>query len=196
MSSTNSRSLEKIEDDFLAEVTGGEVGGEIVLEDPAQADYLIQRIARLQRKQAEITVFVTGEMKRLQGFLERKLGTIQAEIDWRSGPLELYVRDAYRRSEGKIKSLDLPHGKLQLRAEQTKVILEEDKFWKWVGEHPDESKVFIEPNPVIKKDQLNDYVKRTSEIMDGQLVSSVDGITILLPGEPKFSIKIKEGGGE
>jgi type IV secretory pathway VirB4 component len=186
-------SPEKIEDDFLAEVLPeGEIGAEIVLEEPAQADHQIQRIARLMQKQKEIEAFVQEEMKRLQEYLERKLKTLQGEIDWRSGPLEIYMRDANRRNP-KIKSLDLPHGKLKLHAKQDQLILEEDKVWGWINRHPVETDDYslVKTTREIQKSSIKDFIKKTGEV--------VDGVTIVPAGEPSFKIVVKESeekGGE
>jgi len=185
MSSIKMTSPEKIEDDFLAEILPvGEVGAEIVLEEPAQADHQIQRIARLMQKGEDIKGFVAGEMKRLQEYLERKLQTLQGEIDWRSGPLEIYMRDANRRNP-KIKSLDLPHGKLKLRAQQDKFEIDEEKVLGWAGDHLQEAASFTETKIVIRKDNLKKFIKETGEM--------VDGVTIEPAGESKFYLEIKGG---
>ena len=180
-----------IEDDFLEEMLPDEeIGAEIVLEDPAQADYQIQKIARLRKKQGEITAFVQGQIKTLQEYLGRKLASLEMEISWRSQPLERYVREVYRRSEGKTKSLDLPHGKLKLRAQQDQYLCDEPMVLQWADSHPEEAQNFVLIKRIIAMNDLKKFIKDTAEIPDG--------VTIEPVGEPKFYLELKneEKGGE
>lgn len=184
---TETETEAEIREDFLAEVLEGEeVGAEIVLDDPVQADYQIQRIARLRRKQEQITATVTRQMEQLQVYLEIHLTRFQKEIDWRAGPLEIYARDAHRRSKGKIKSLDLPHGKLKLRAQREKVECDEPKILAWCDDHAEEAQNFIDIIRRINKSNLQKYVKGTGEVPDG--------VAIVPPGEPNFHLEFKDFG--
>lgn len=170
-------------DEFLSEVLPEEeIGAEIVLEDPGQADYQIQRIARLRKKQDEIVAFVSQQTGELEAYLDKRMSVLQKEIDWRSSPLEIYVRDANRKSDGKVKSLDLPSGKLKLRAEREKFECEDEKVLHWCDVHGVER--IINVTRRIDKRELSGYIKDTGEMPEG--------VTIIPPGEPRFHLEIKE----
>jgi len=176
----------EIEDDFLAEVLEGEeVGAEIILDDPVQADYQIQRIGRLRRKQEQVTAVVARQMEQLQAYLQQHVSRLQAEMNWRVTPLEIYVRDANRKNP-KIKSLDLPHGKLKLRAEREKIEYDKGKVLTWCDEHAEEALKFIRSIRSIDKSDLHKYIKDTSEMPDG--------VIIVPPGEPNFHLEFKDLG--
>lgn len=175
----------EVEEDFLSEVLPEEeVGAEIVLEDPRAADYQIQRIARLKKKQDEVKLFVKKQLEDLGAYLERRLSILQGEMDWRAKPLEIYVRDAYRRSGGKTKSMDLPHGKLQLRAQQEKFNYDDAKILAWTEVNPQAKRAFVKTVESIQYDKLKEFIKQGGE--------AVDGVTIEPSGEPTFYLKLKE----
>lgn len=175
----------EVEEDFLSEVLPeAEVGAEIVLIDSAQVDYQIQKIAQLKKRQDTVKLFVKKQLDDLTAYLERRLSVLQKEMDWRSQPLEIYVRDAYRRSGGKTKSLDLPHGRLQLRAQQDRFICDDAKILAWTEANPPAKRVFVKTVELVLHDKLKDFIKRTGE--------AVNGVTIEPAGEPTFSIKLKD----
>jgi hypothetical protein len=179
-----------VEDDFLTEVAPEEeVGAEIVFESPAQIDYQIQKIARLKKQQDEVKLFVKKQFEDLGKYLEERLSILQKKMDWLAQPLEIYIRDAYRRTEGRMKSLTLPHGKLKLRMQQDKFIYDEPAILSWAKADPSLAERFIEIKESIRKDQIKNYTKETGEIPLG--------VTIEPAGEPAFYLVLKEdeGGG-
>lgn len=172
-------------DEFLAEVLPeGEVGAEIVLRDPGAVDYQIQRIARLKAKQDEIVAFTKKQVEELLAYQDLRLETLQKEIDWRSGPLEVYVRDVHRKSDGKTKSLDLPHGKLKLIKQPDKYELEEGIVLNWIEiYHPDLWYRLCKITVSVRKDEIKKFIKETGELPDGVVIEPV--------GEPKFHLELK-----
>jgi len=177
-------SMPNLQKEFLAEVAPEEVGAEVVLEDPAQVDYQIQRIARFKAKQEEIRAFAKRQIEDAQKWMEGRLKTLQGRIDWFSGPLELYIRDLYHKTEGKQKSLDLPHGKLKLIKQQDKFEYDEKLILEWAWKRKEGVPQFVVQKPVIDKKELKAFVKKTGE--------AVDGVTIGPAEDPKFLIEIKE----
>lgn len=175
-------SMPNLEKEFLAEVGVPEEVG--AFENPAQVDYQIQRIARFKAKQEEIKAFAKRQIEDAQKWMEGRLKTLQGQIDWFSGPLELYIRDLYHKTEGKQKSLDLPHGKIKLIKQQDKFEYDISAVFGWAEKHPNEAQRFIVSKPTINKTELKKFVKETGE--------AVDGVTIGPAEDPKFLIEIKE----
>lgn len=172
-----------LETDFLAEVAPEEIGAEVVLENPAQVDYQIQKIARFKAKQEEIKAFAKRQIEDAQNWMEGRLKTLQDQIDWFSSPLEVYIRGLHRKTEGKQKSLDLPHGKLKLIKQSDKFEYDEEAIFGWLKDRPDLSAQVVGSKLFILKDKLKKWVKDTGE--------TPDGVTITPAEEPKFFIDIK-----
>lgn len=177
-------STPNLQKEFLEEVGPEEVGAEVVFENPTQVDYQIQRIARLKAKQEEIKAFAKRQIEDAEKWMEGRLKTLQGHIDWFSGPLELYIRDLHAKTEGKQKSLDLPHGRLKLIKQSDRFDYDEKVILEWAWKRKEGVPQFVVQKPVIDKKELKAFVKDTGEIPDGVTVESAV--------VPKFLIEIKE----
>lgn len=173
----------ELADDFLAStLPEKEAHGEVVLTDPAKADKLVWKIDRLKDEQHRIVRFTKQQIEELQAFEERKILALQGQIDWLSGVLERYVRAEYDRSAGKTRSIDLPHGKLQLRAQPETYTYDDGKILGWAKKRG--ATHLYRTQRVVLRPEVKKFVKTSGEIPDG--------VTIEPAGEPKFYIQFKE----
>jgi len=173
----------KILEEFLEEVAPEEVGAEVALENPAQADYQLQKIRKINAEIETVQEFAKSQIEAIENWKEGRLKTLQGRWDWLAKPLEIYIRGLHRKTQGRQKSLDLPTGKLKLRADQDRFEYDEQKIFDWIKEQ-ERQEEFILLKPTLNKRELKQHAKETGE--------EIPGLIITPAGEPRFHIEFKE----
>ncbi|KPL01713.1 MAG: hypothetical protein AMJ73_10075 [candidate division Zixibacteria bacterium SM1_73] len=176
----------KILEEFLEEVAPEEVGAEVALENPQQADYQLQKIKKINAEMDAVEDFARSQIEAIENWKDGRLKTLQGRYDWLAKPLEIYIRALHRKTEGKQKSLDLPTGKLKLRADQDQYEYDEETLFNWVVDNADYAEKYdlVRVKKFVDKKNIKDFVKTTGEIPEGVIITPA--------GEPRFYIEFKE----
>ena len=95
--------------------------------DPTTAERYLRKLARLKAEAAEVEVVAAAEYDRINAWETDRLSAIGRAQEWVRAALEAWFRA--RRADGGSKTLDLPAGKLKLRAPgKPTVVFDPDAF--------------------------------------------------------------------
>lgn len=87
--------------------------------DDRAASTMLRRLRYIERRRAEIKNVARHEHERIERWEQDKIDTLEHDRQWIEHTLESFMRANYQRT--RQKTLDLPHGKLQLRKPRTRV---------------------------------------------------------------------------
>ncbi len=150
-----------------------------------EAMWCMRKLKKLFDEKQENEEAVKIEIERLNQWLEAENGKLERGIKFFTALLEDYHRQELEK-DPKKKTIKLPLGTLQLRAQQPEFERDEEKLLAWLKKK--KLKDFIEK---IEKPKWSE-LKKAAQVIDNNVVYNgeiVDGITVT-PKEPKFTVKL------
>lgn len=170
------------------------------VENLDQAGWAVRKYARIERRREELRQTAELEIARIQSWLRGE----EEKLDREAGFFMNLLADYHRRileADPKAKTIKLPHGTLQMRAQQPEFKRDDAKllqFLKADAARVEFVRVKEEPNWSEFKKRL--LVIHAENSGDGQ-AHVIDGVTgEIVPGvvaeirPPQFSIKLYDGG--
>lgn len=160
------------------------------IETKEQAIWAMRKIAAIERGRQESRAAAQAEIERIQAWLTEE----EKRADQAREYLDYLLEDYHRRQleeNPRAKTIKLPHGELQLRAQQPEFHRDEAAVMAWAMKNRPEF-VIQPPPPDPKLDWAG--LKKVLKIVDGQAVDPetgevIPGITVV-ERPPKFQIKL------
>ena len=175
-------------DDFVHE---GELPEDcIVISDDPQAATIMRRYRAVQRKIAKNLEVAEQETDRINAWERSVNAPLEATARFLAQGLEAYMAFVRERSNGKVKSISLPAGKIGSTATSTKwEVANKAAFLQWAKEsgRQDLIKVKEEPEGITALKQA--LAADDEYAVDPTTGDTVPGLTIVKPEQP-FTVKI------
>jgi uncharacterized coiled-coil protein SlyX len=160
------------------------------IETKEQAIWAMRKIAAIERGRQESRAAAQAEIERIQAWLAEE----EKRADQAREYLDYLLEDYHRRQleeNPRAKTIKLPHGELQLRAQQPEFHRDETVVMAWAMKNRPEF-VVQPPPPAPKLDWAN--LKKKIQVVDGKVIDSetgevIPGITVV-ERPPKFQIKL------
>jgi len=146
-----------------------------VVDTKEKANWGVRKIAHIDKQMEENINIVKDEIQKLNNWLESENSKLQAEIDWFSSLIEPWFRKLNQESKGKIKTIKLPDGEIQLRKQPTNYTRNDEELLSFLrsSDRQEFIKVKESPNWAMLKRQtvvVNNttvIIKGTGEIVPG-----------------------------
>lgn len=157
------------------------------VETPEQANWALRKIRALQAKINEAKELAQAEVDRIDQWLADETGKAEDSIAFFTGLLEEYHRAEIER-DPKAKTIKLPYGQLQMRAQQPDFQRDDKVLIEWAQEADPQ---FVVPQPP----KLDWAGLKKKLIVQGEIAVNTD-TGEAMPGivvehrEPKFSVKV------
>ncbi len=168
----------------IPEGTPAEQGFRVETKD--QANWALRKIAGIERGRAEAKAAAQLEISRIQEWLADE----EKRADQARGYLDFLLEDYHRRQlleNPKAKTIKLPLGDLQLRAQQPEIIKDEKLLLDWADKNRPE---FVKQEPTLEWGELKKVLKfENGKAIDPVLGEVVTAITVN-ERPAKFSIKL------
>lgn len=153
------------------------------VDDKGAANWAMRKLARIRKLQAENAEVAAEERRRIDEWVTRENDKLERHAQFFEG----HLTDFHRReleADPKAKTISLPTGKLESKARQPKVIIDDvDEFIAWASKERAE---FVRMTPAIAKAAVNDAVLKDGEILPHVFVEKQDR---------SFTVKPDLGGG-
>lgn len=163
------------------------------INDLDQAGWAVRKYARIERRRAELRQAAELEITRIQSWLKGE----EEKIDQQESFFANLLADYHRRileADPKAKTITLPHGTLQMRAQQPEFRRDDNALMAWIKSEPSLAERFIRTKEEVAWVDLKRDLK-VSE--DGTVVTAWGEIVPGVVAEirlPQFSIKLNDGG--
>lgn len=157
------------------------------VETPEQANWALRKIRALQAKINEARELAQAEVDRINQWLSDETGKAEDSIAFFTSLLEEYHRAELER-DPKAKTIKLPYGQLQMRAQQPEYIRNDELLRPWVEQNKPE---FLIPQPAkLDWAGLKKVIAITgATTIDPETGESIPGL-VIEQREPKFSVKV------
>jgi len=181
-------------DDYLMKGTDEHLQGEdkpkFTIETKEQAIWALRKIAAIERDRIEARQAAQAEIFRIQDWMAGE----EKRADQAREYLDFLLEDYHRRQikqNPKLKTIKLPHGDLQLRAQQAEYQKDDDVIISWAKNNYPEL-VIQPPAPKPKLDW--EALKKRLKVVDGKVIDPqtsevIPGITVT-ERSAKFQIKL------
>lgn len=158
-----------------------------VVDSPDKANWALRKIRALRAKQDEAREIAEAEFQRVGDWLEQQTDGIAENISFFESLLEQYHIQEIA-NDPKAKTIKLPHGTLQMRAQQPEFIRDDEQIREWVEAN---RKPYLIPQPA-RLDWAG--LKQDLSVVDNFAIDKetgepVPGITVE-HRPPKFSVKV------
>ena len=184
---------EKSLDEFLGEELEEQQNEPFVVDDKDKAVWAMHKIAQLQAEINENNAVADRQIQKISDWLDAVNKPHGDSIQYFTDLLEGYHRRLYRDTDGKTKTVKLPHGVLKLRAQQPEWVKNEDDLLSFI-----KSWATAESYVRVKESVNWSALKSDLEFTDDGTVYTVDGevlpreVISVIPKGPKFSIEVVE----
>lgn len=165
-----------------------------IIDSQEKAAWVMRKLRQIEQKKAEnndTANNMVGEFQKeiegVQAWQKGENDRLDNDASWFIAGLETWHRKQYE-EDNDIKTIKLPFGKLEIRAQQPEYIRDANKLKLWVKEiRPDCLETIEKP----KWDEL----KKSIKVVDGQAVDTtngfvIDGVTVV-EREAKFNVKVE-----
>ena len=156
-----------------------ESGKPFSIESQEQAAWAIRKIKLVEKRRAEAIATAEAEANKIKEWVAAQNDKADRSRSYFDSLLRDYMW-RLREEDPKIKTLSLPGGKLQLRAQQPEYSYDDEKILPWAKENLPESVVVKE---TVNKTMLKGYLKDTGEVVPGVLVE---------PRPEKFNVEVQD----
>ncbi len=164
------------------------------INDLDQAGWAVRKYARIEDKRSELRNLAAVEIARIQAWLEREEEKLDRDASFFLNLLADYHRRILE-ADPKAKTIRLPHGTLQMRAQQPEFRRDDAKLLQFLESSPSGQayiRVKREPDwaklkPVLVLGPDGQVLNRDGEIIPGVVYEE---------RPPKFDVKLIDGGGE
>lgn len=155
--------------------------------DNGGAVWALRKLAKIQRQAAEIKATADAEVFKVKAWEQDELQKLQHDVDYFNGLLEAYHRRLVE-SDPDRRTIKLPGGELQIRAQQPEWRLDEATFLSWAkANRPDLVRVKEEPDKAT--------LKKVAKIVEDLAVDPATGEAIpgvqIIPQPAKFYVKVE-----
>lgn len=162
------------------------------IDNKEMAIWALRKLAKIERSRNEARAAAKAEIERMQAWLADE----EKKADQERGFFEFHLEDYHRRlfaENPKEKTIKLPHGELQLRAQQPEFQKDEAVLLTWAKENRKEF-VVTPPPPEPKLDWAELKKSLIVEVEKGQAFDPetgelIPGLTVIKRPE-KFNIKL------
>lgn len=177
--------VDSIDEDVTGELVPVQNDDYQIVEKEEDATTLLERIAARTHKINRLKELYLARVQPLQDkidqaqkWLDDETAKIQSQVVFLSGPLEEFMR-AINASNPKIKSLNLPTGKLKLRKLPDKVIVADD--FQPTADDMGKVGVVEKISYSVNKTDIKKHIEETGEVLDYAHIE---------PGEVKFEYEV------
>lgn len=166
--------------------------GPFVIDSKEKAIWAMRKIAQLTKEISANNDAANNEIMRIEEWREAANKTHRDSIKYFTDFLEVYHRKLYRESNGKQKTIKLPHGELKLRAQEPEYVRNDEALLAYIKHAYDgdfiKVKEFIDwanfkASEVEVKEDGTVVVKKQGEVLERDVLHAV-------PRGPKFSITV------
>ena len=177
---------------FLGDTEGDlELAGKIAgfsVTDEGKANWTLAKVAEIEDCLAQDQALWDAEVDRLNAWLDARKRIAKRQTDWFAGALETFARGRFFESDGKTRTIKLPHGHLALRDQPPK--------WEYIDEPSAilclelTATELVRRTPEIDKPALRKVATVNAEgevVLPGGVI--VDGIRVTTDATPKFTFK-------
>jgi phage host-nuclease inhibitor protein Gam len=170
---------------FLSENIDEAIKTPFVVDSMEKAIWAMRKIANIDLSVEEVNKAADAEIERINAWRDEEVRIISSQRKFFEGLLEGYHRRIMAENPKK-KTIKLPHGQLQIRAQKPDFIRDDEKIIKWAEKEM--------PKVVIRKPKLDWSALKDSLKVDGSMAFSsngeiIPGITVVPRGD-KFNIKL------
>ncbi len=165
--------------------------------DEHAADRYLRALRRIADRRRRAVTFATAEHERVSSWLARQNEPLEKSERWYVDALEAFARREIPKLH-KSKTLDLPNGRVSLRAPSTvgRVELDMDSFAPWALDNPDHPAVFV----VVEHRPDRNAIKDLTRVpIDGEPSAFrvvgpdgevVPGVRVVVDTEESFGFKV------
>ncbi|NTW04556.1 MAG: hypothetical protein HGA27_00375 [Peptococcaceae bacterium] len=162
------------------------------IENTEMAVWALRKVCKIENSRNESRSAAQTEIDRIKTWLADE----EERADQNRGYFEMLLEDYHRRillEDPRAKTIKLPHGELQMRAQQPEFTKDDEVLLAWAKENHPEF-IIVPPTPEPKLDWPG--LKKTAHILNEQIVDPATGE--IIPGisvverPAKFTIKLKE----
>ena len=168
-------------------------GEPFIVDNDRKATWAMRKL--LEHKQAidSVVAIAEAEIARIQQWADEQSAKHAPSIDYFEGQLIRYARQVREESDGKVKSVSTPYGKVTSRAGSEKWVIDDDEFLGWARESKPEWVKTVEQRGVdiaTLKDALaiepTDTLGLVPITPDGEIIP---GIQIVV-GETTYKVEV------
>jgi len=158
------------------------------VETTEQAIWAMRKLHGIAVEIDSVKAIALAEIDKIQAWVESETKQLQADENFFTALLEGYHRRLFEQ-DNKKKTIKLPHGSLQLRAQEPVYTKDDKKIIAWAEKNRPE--LVISPPKELSWGEL----KKQTKVIERQVFDTVTGEVI--PGieamerDPKFSVKLK-----
>ena len=158
------------------------------VETTEQAIWAMRKLRGIVVEIESVKAIAQSEIDKIQAWVEAETKQLQADENFFTALLEGYHRRLFEQ-DGKKKTIKLPHGDLQLRAQQPAYTKDDAKIIEWAEQNRPEL-------VVIPPKELNwGELRKQGKVIERQFFDAVTGEAIpgieVMERDPKFSVKLK-----
>jgi len=162
---------------------------QLTLDSPESACRALRKIQVLKKKAAEIERIADAEINRINEWRAEELRKLNDNIAWFEALLYAYHHLELERDPNR-KTIKLPYGTLQIRAQQPVFHRDEETLFNWVAKN--KPKYLVPQDPKLDWAGLKSTLKVAGNVLiDPETGEQVPGVTVE-ERPPKFSVKVEE----
>jgi phage host-nuclease inhibitor protein Gam len=153
--------------------------------DKSQAEWCLRQVARIKKQQAEVESIAQAEIEKISAWRDREASSLGGTASF----FESLLIDFHCRTleaDGKAKTIRLPSGSLQARAQQPEFIRNEETLLPWVKQNRPE---FVLAKQSVDWSNLKKEIVVNNGIAIDQLTGEVLPVQVVERG-PAFSVKV------
>jgi hypothetical protein len=141
------------------------------IDTPEQAAWAMRKYRKFAQRKKENEALAEAERVRVASWLERVNATVETEMEFFAGHLEIYAMK--QRLQGR-KSVDLPDGVIKTRSTAASVLVDKSTFVQWALESKRDDLLRVSYAPDL------DAIKTTTVVDGGTVIDVASGE--ILPG--------------
>ena len=162
---------------------------QLTLDSPESACRALRKIQVLKKKAAEIERIADAEINRINEWRAEELRKLNDNIAWFEALLYAYHHLELERDPNR-KTIKLPYGTLQIRAQQPVFHRDKETLFNWVAKN--KPKYLVPQDPKLDWAGLKSALKVAGNVLiDPETGEQVPGVTVE-ERPPKFSVKVEE----
>ena len=109
-----------------------------IVDNDRKATWAMRKLLEHQQEIAGIVSIADAEIARIQQWADEQVAKHSPSVAYFEGQLVRYARQVREESDGKVKSVSTPYGKVTSRAGSEKWVIDDDAFLGWAREsHPE-----------------------------------------------------------
>jgi len=181
---------EKSLKEHLGEETQAREG--FTVDSREKAIWAMRKIAQFTAEIGENRRIADEEIERIEAWFATVNSPHQDSIDFFKGHLESYHRNLFKETQGKEKTVKLPHGVLRLRAQQPEFVRNDEALMAFIKKNDQHNFIKVVESvdwANFKKELAVFEEDGTVVLKDWGVVLDREVISVILKGE-KFSVEV------